>query len=295
MALDAATRQKIKSTYPGFAYLLDIPEIGELLGRAATEGWDVTRLQGQLYATRWWKTHSQTQRNWETLRKTDPAEAQRQRQTRHSEIGTEVRRLGLNLSQNDIALIAERSLQEAWDPSRITQSIVDVSRNGGRGVAAAGDIRATSQDLKALAKQYAVTAAQASFDNWAMMIASGRMTEEGIRAMFVEMAKRRVDPHNENAELRRALDSGLTVRDTYASVISAVAGELELDESAIDLSSGHWGKLLDFEDEKGRQRPMTQTEAIGWARNQSSWQKTNTAKESYAGLADAMTAKWGMR
>lgn len=293
MAIDPAVRARIRKDYPAFAYLLDIPEVGNLLAKATTEGWDTTRLQSQLYATRWWKTHSQTARNWDTLVATDVAEAKRQRAIRISEVSNEVRRLGIKLKQWDIVGIAEGSLRGGWDPTRITQRIVEMGK--GRPLEAAGDIRATMQSLRALGTQYAVSLSNPTLQNWAMAMAKGRLTEDGIRANIVNIAKDRLDPHRQNDELRQALDQGLTVRDTYAGVIEAVAGELEMDPSRVDLTNHFYGALLDFTDEKGTQRPMTQSEAVRWARGQNAWQQTGKAKESYAGLANAMATKWGLK
>lgn len=296
MALDAATRRKIEQQYPAFAYLLDIPEIGNLLGRAATEGWDAARLQGQLYATNWWKSHSQTARQWDTLVQTDPAEVARQRTQRRQEVYNEARRLGINHSAWDIAIIAENSLRQGWTPTQITQQIMRLTKGQkGGGLSAAGEIRGTMDQLRALTKQYAHNVSTSTLQNWAQMIAMGQMTEDGVRAFLVTTVKHRLDPQGDNVTLQRGLDMGLTVRDIYANVIETVANELEIDSSQIDLASGHWGKILDFEDDKGKQRPMTQTEATKWARTQGDWQKTNTAREAYTGLANAMTKTWGLR
>ena len=293
MALDAATRRKIQADYPAFAYLLDIPEIGNLLAKATQEGWDATRLQGQLYATHWWKTHSQTARDWDTLVATDRAEAVRQRAIRIDEVATEVRRLGLKLKQWDIVGIAEGSLRGGWDPTRITQRIIAMGK--GNGLQSSGEIRATIQDLRALGKQYAVNISNATLGNWAMAMAAGRLTEDGVRANIVNIAKDRIDPQRQNDVLRRSLDQGLTVRDVYQGAIQAISGELEIDPSRVDLADHYWGAVLDYVDDKGTQRPMTQTEAIRWARKQPAWQQTTKAKESYSGLANAMTKQWGLR
>jgi hypothetical protein len=293
MALTALQRQEIRRKFPSFAYLLDEPELANLFAQAVEKGWGPGEFQSQLMATRWWKTHSETARNWDTVVATDPAEARRQIGARQIEIANEVRRLGMKLTTNQIGFLATVSLREGWDPTIITRRIIEVGREAG--LAPSGEIRANAQDLKALAKQYAVAVSQSTLNNWAMEMAQGRMTEEGIRAQFVDMAKRRIDPQGENLTLQRALDSGFTVREVYQGVIETVARELEIDQSGIDLTSGHWGKLLDYEDPNGKMRPMTVTEATKWARGQGSWQQTNTAKEAYTGLADAMTSKWGLR
>lgn len=46
-----------RQTYGYMAWALDDAELGPLLTKAATEGWDENRLRGALYATNWFKQH----------------------------------------------------------------------------------------------------------------------------------------------------------------------------------------------------------------------------------------------
>lgn len=293
MALTADQRKRIKQDWPAFYYLLNEPGLERLFERAITEGWGPGEFQSNLMATPWWKSHSQSMRNWDTLVSTDPREAQIQRNQRIQQVSDEARRLGVKGTAWDYAIIAEKSLRYGWASSQVTHEIARLADT--RGLAGSGDIRSSMQTIRALAKNYAVTISNKTLQDWAQAIAVGRLTEDGIRSQIVNIAKSRVDPKGENQVLRNALDSGLTVRDAYAGTIETVAKELEIDPSRIDLTSPYWGKLLDFQDDKGTFRPMNATESVQWARAQSAWQTTNSSKESYAGLANAMTSKWGLR
>lgn len=293
MALTSEQRRRVKSDWPAFYYLLDEPGMERFFEQAITKGWGPGEFQSNLMATPWWKAHSKVTRNWDTLTQTDPREAVRQRNMRRQEVEDEARRLGVKYRPWDIIGIAEASLRSGWTASAITHAISALGDT--RGLAAAGDIRSSMQQLRALASQYAVTISNPTLQNWAQAIATGRLTEDGIRANMVNIAKQRIDPKGDNQVLRSALDQGLTVRDAYAGVIQAVSKELEIDDSRVDFTTPYWGKLLDFQAEDGTQRPMNNTEAVQWARSQSAWQGTNSAKESYAGLANAMTTKWGLK
>jgi hypothetical protein len=293
MALSAEQRARVKKDWPAFYYLLNIPDLERLFERAINEGWGPGEFQSNLMATNWWKSRSKTTRNWDTLVATDPAEAARQRAQRRRDVADEARRLGVKFASWDIALLAEKSLREGWSTAEITHGVVGLGDS--KGIAQVGEIRTTAQSLRALGKQYAVAVSASTLTNWAQEIAMGRLTEDNLRARFADMAKQRIDPQGVNLVLRRALDSGLTVRDAYQGVIETVSNELEIDQSQVDLTSGHWGKLLDYEDGKGNQRPMTQTEAVRWARSQGAWQQTQGSRELYAGLSNAMTTKWGLR
>lgn len=293
MALSSEQRKRIKADWPAFYYLLDQPGMERFFEQAITKGWGPGEFQSNLMATPWWKSHSKVSRNWDTLVATDPREAVRQRNMRRQEVEDEARRLGVNYKPWDIIGIAEQSLRGGLSSQGITHLVAALGDR--RGIAQAGDIRASMQSLRALGKSFAVNISNPTLMNWAQAIATGRLTEDGLRSYVVNLAKQRIDPQNQNKVLRAALDQGLTVRDAYAGVLQSVSHELEIDESRIDLTNPYWGKLLDFEDTKGVQRPMNNTEAVQWARGQDAWQATNSSKEAYSGLANAMTTKWGLK
>lgn len=293
MAISAATRKRIREEFPAFAYLLNEPDVAGVLGRAIEEGWDVGKLQSNLYATSWWRRHSETSRNWSTLVATDPAEAGRRRQEMGNRVANEARRLGVKYRSTDLIIIMETALKRGYTDSQITQAIAHLGRK--RGFAKAGALRANINDLRALGKQYAINLSAPSLQNFAIAMATGRLDEDGLRAYISGKAVQSLDPQGKNEVLRRGINMGLTVRDVYSGVIETVANELEVDDSRIDLADNYWGKLVRYKDEEGVSRPMNETEAIQWARGQTAWQHTNSSKESYAGLANAITTKWGMK
>jgi hypothetical protein len=293
MALSAETRRRIREEFPAFAYLLNEPDVANVLGQAVEQGWDIGKLQANLYRTSWWRRHSETSRNWSTLVATDPAEAGRRRQEMISRVSNEARRLGVKSRGMDLYSIMETALKRGYTDAQITQAIAQLGRR--RGFAKAGALRANIDDLRALGKQYAINLSAPSLQNWAIAMATGRLDEDGMRAYIKGKAVQSLDPSGKNEVLRRGLNMGLTVRDVYSGVIETVANELEVDDSRVDLSDNYWGKLVRFRDEEGVSRPMNETEAIQWARGQTAWQATNTAKEHYSGLANAITTKWGLK
>lgn len=293
MALSPEVRRRIQEEFPAFAYLLREPDVAGVLGRAVEEGWDIGKLQANLYKTNWWRHHSETSRNWSTLVATDPAEAGRRRQEMNSRVANEARRLGVKYRGTDLIIIMENALKRGYTDAQITQAIAQLGRR--RGFAKAGALRANINDLRALGKQYAINLSAPSLQNWAIAMATGRLDEQGMKAYIQGKALQSLDPHGKNETLRRGLNMGLTVRDVYSGVIETVANELEVDDSRIDLSDNYWGRLVRYTDPDGTARPMNETEATQWARSQNAWQQTNGSKELYAGLSNAMTTKWGLK
>src|SRR5258708_1028556 len=121
---DQATTDTARQLYGYLAAYLDDPEVGPLLQQAATEGWDASRLQGALYETNWWKTRSETARQWDALSSTDPATADLQRQQKMYEINQYALQSGARFSWDRMQEIAEHALREGWDSNRLKQATV---------------------------------------------------------------------------------------------------------------------------------------------------------------------------
>lgn len=288
---DPALRQKVAETYPAFAWLLDIPEVGGLLEQAAAEGWDTTRLQASLYATAWWRGTSQTSRNWQTLVNTDPAEAVRQRSLRHSEVADEIRRLGLKLTYEEELWVTEMSLINGNSRAQITQAIVQISRS--HGITDTGTVRQTSQQIRELSKRFAYPVSGATALDWAYNVAAGRMTLEGVEAQMRESAK---DKYGDNINIMRGLDRGMTVWDIMQPVLGRVSEELGISPDGFDLTEGWGAQLVNYRDPKTNQlRLMDDTEATTWARSQERWRNTANGRGLTSQLAGAITEKFGRR
>ena len=289
--MDAATRQRIQAEYPAFAWLLNVPEVGDLLGRAATEGWDVTRLQSQLYATGWWRRTSQTGRNWGTLRATDPAEATRQHGQRYNEIYAERNRLGLQVTAAEMRWIAEVSLSQGLSQEEITRALVGVGRR--RGISDTGTIRQATQEVRALAKSMAYPVGAGTVLDWAYRLAAGSLTMDGVQAQMTEWAKAK---YAKNTQVKAGLERGLTMWDIMQPVIGRVSEELGVGEDTWDLTAGKGSKLVNYQDPAtGELRLMNDAEATTWARSQKEWRKTNNGKALATQLADGITKKFGRR
>lgn len=292
MAIDAALRQRIAEDFPAFRWLLDVPEVGDLLGKAATEGWDITKLQAQLYATRWWRTTTETQRQAQTLRATDPASYQEKLAQQRNLIYQEASRLGVRLHPNEVKWLQVLATDNAWSTAQITKAVAEIVSSKPQRLAG-GELAASIKDVNALVKSYAYGVTEKTKRDWAVKIASGSMTIDGIRSMLADGAKRR---YGDNAALVSAIDQGMTVDEYMAPTAALIAQELELNADAIDWLNPTYNKVLRFTDpSSGTMRTMTDGEAVQWARSQGRWRDTGGGKELASQLVDGLTRKMGAR
>lgn len=292
--MDQATIDRIRTDYPAFASLLDIPDVANLLNQAAVEGWDIGKLQANVYASNWWTTHSESQRNAQILQRTDPGGYGRQVDVKASDIYNEAQRLGWTLSWADALWLGTRALNEGWGPSEITGQIVLHWRNSGAPMGI-GQIAANTRAIQAMGEQYGVSIAETQATKFAADVAAGLQTLDGVKQYFFNQAYFKATVEG-NEQIAQGLQAGYTVWDIVQPTLGLMAEELEIPVNTLSLTKGIGQQMLNYRDPDTNQlRTMTQSEATQLARSQPEWRKTNRAgaivSEGINAISQAMGVK----
>lgn len=114
---------KVRQMFGDLAGMLNHPEVGPILRKAAEEGWDDTRLSGALQQTNYWKTTPDTGRKWSILQQLDPATAKAQTDQQLQVVIDMARAEGVELGDADIRRIAEQSMVNGWSSSQIREQL----------------------------------------------------------------------------------------------------------------------------------------------------------------------------
>lgn len=291
-AVNAEAEARIRELYPHLALYLDHPELGPLLRQAAEAGWSPEQLQGAVWQTEWWRSTSAAARTWDNLGLQDPAEAQRQRDVRRGDVEAEIGRLGLAFEPLDVNHVVETSLRLGMGAGEITRFIISMASTRGFRVSAMGTVQSDANQIMALAKQYLMPLTPAQARDYAMRVASGSLSMDGLTAFFADTARARFV---NDRQMIANLDRGLTVADVLGPVIGTVASELGLDPNAIDPTHPRFSVLLESRQADGSVRSMTPTEARIWARTQPEWDRSEGARSEGTQLATALLDFMGVR
>lgn len=116
-------RDEVARSYGYLAAFLNNPEIGPILTKAAIEDWDEARLTGALTATKWWKTTSDTTRQWDALNKIDPAKAKSQLAQKQTEVTDAADAAGIVLTGLQPHDIAVNALRFGWTPAQLSDAL----------------------------------------------------------------------------------------------------------------------------------------------------------------------------
>lgn len=230
---------QIRSLYPSLAWMLNVPELADLILKAGREEWDSGRIQAALQNTQWWKDRNQSGRAFEELLNTDPATAEQQVSSLKTQIQQFAGRNGFTISEPEAIYIARESLvkgrtQQEWQTNVLTFLTGQKGQKSGP----------TTTSLKALAAEYAVPMSDATLQKWANDMLTGMVDENAFRAYLIEQAKSLFPG------LANALDRGITVNQYVQPYAQIAAQELEINPNSIDWTDPKWSAAIHKVDPK---------------------------------------------
>lgn len=282
---------KILQDYPSLAFLLNDPEIGPLLLEAVNPegGLSPAAFQAKLAQTTWWKTSSASQRQYETLLNTDPAAAAQKKDEWKASVSQQAALAGVKLEGVDLDWWADYFMPRGLMPGdpRLQTQIAQVYATR-PDLRMAGNIAATGAQLKQIAAKYFFPLAESDLTHWETQIAAGRSSVQAFEQEMQRQAAERFPT------LSQQILAGSTPDQLFTVQRNAIANELEIDPSSMDLMSDpRWSKILGVTDEKGGTRPMTYNESIQYARSQDEWKRTANGQKAGADLTMTLLKELG--
>lgn len=305
----------IRENYPTLAFLVNDPEVGQLLKDAVdpNKGFSPQAFQAKLYQTKWFKSRSEAQRSNDILRSTDPGEYKRRITDYTTQLKALSTQLGLNLTPAELSFIANNNVRNGIT-SDSPEARLALSQFAKQSIyknrfLLPGTIKAAVQNVKAtVASQYFLPMDDTEAEEWAVDLALGVRDESAFKAAMQEQAAGRY------MHLRDQLMAGQTMEQIFAGQRAVIAEELEIDPGSIDFTVGKWQKVLGVPAESQTQpvsqtakapnpnnpnapylRPMTLYEAQTFARQDNRWWSTSRGRSADAGMANFMLKTFGAR
>lgn len=286
---DRAVDEWAKENYGHYGLAFNDPEIKKILRQAATEGWSDQRILGALQKTKYWKTHTEAQRRWDTLNSTDKATAKQLVKDTQGNVEAIASRMGVTLGSKSKKLAEHIAKNGITDPQEIQRLIAAEARMGG-GNLGPGDITANVSAIKARASDYGVLLTDQGAFDWAQRLAAGTATQDGVNEYLMQQAKARF---SSNKMIQDALARGQTVRDALDPQIAQIAELLEIDPDTIRLTDPRWSSVMEKQQDDGTFNVMTSADAAAYARGLPEWNKTRNAHESAASFGEALLQRFG--
>lgn len=284
----------IKEQFPYMAWLINDPQIGKILREAVdlNKGFSSQRFEAKIRTTKWWKTHSESQRQWAIKVHTDPASATNARKAFMSQLNLQAARLGVKLNGNELRFMTEIGLQEgrsANDPDTLYQ--LAKLRSSNARYQTTGAIKTSTVRARAMSlSDYFLPMSNSEAHSLGSKVARGVLTDQDVQARLQERAASRF-PH-----LAKRLMAGETMKDMFSGHISTIANELEIAPETIDLANSRWSQVIDVLDPKTNDhRPMSLYETRILARQDPRFWRTMHGQAEDAQMASMMAKTFGAR
>lgn len=263
-------------------------ELNRLFREAVKGQWSPERFQAKLRATKWYQGHSESWRQAETQRLSDPKTYEANIQQRMATMRQQAAAMGANINDKHLRWRAEQSYKLGWNEQQ-TQAVLAPYVKAQNGVlkGAAGQ---TAQQLRSLALANGVRYGDDWYTKAAQSVVSGTKTpqdwEQAIRRQAVSAFP----------QFRDQIEAGMNMDDIASPYKQTMAALLELNGEELDLFDPTIRKALAGRDPKtGAASSKSLWEFENDLRKDARWMQTNNARESFMGTAKTVLDAFGFQ
>jgi len=264
--------QELASQY-GYAMSLfkSNPELEGLFNQAVAETWTPDKFQARLRATNWYKTTSETARNAQVLKSTDPKTYQANVSQVRARVGILATEYGANMTAAAMNKFAESAYQFGYDDNQIRKQLASyIKTQSGRLTGTAGQ---WEREWRQHAADMGLTYSASQYRSWARNVASGRSTVEDVKSR-IGVTAASAYPH-----LKDRIQAGETLADIAEPYKQTMSQLLEVNPEAVTLKDPMLKKALAVKDKDGKPTMQTLYDFENTVRNDQRWLKTNNAQD----------------
>lgn len=230
----APTKAEYATVDGGLGNLLQsVPELRNLLQKAESNDWSLTRFENAVENSDWYQNHSQTARSVIIQRANDPASWQETLNNTIDSINTLAHQLGFDLTPDQAHHIAVTALMSGNDSNQqwLTQALgrrQDFSDTKNLG-SLEGGMANTAAQLQSLAADYGFTWTPAQVAERAQNILTGNQTIDTYQARLQQWAA------SAFPAFRKEILNGATVKDLADPYVNSMSNLLEIDPGKLSV------------------------------------------------------------
>lgn len=221
------------------------PELKTVLANARKNNWDVANFQAAIRNTKWWKARSDAQRQYDTDKANNPAQAARTVAIAKESLAKQAASMGVTVDDAWLNTQAAAIARNGSSPDEVQSVIAAKWWQTFKGTSAqisdttqTGQAAATVGDLRAMAKAYGYPMADDTLERQTYDVLNGHTTTDALQETYRTWAKKQF------AGVADLIDAGQTVEqilDPYATIASQ---ELGISKDQIKATDPKWQRAL---------------------------------------------------
>lgn len=271
------------------AFMKSDKELWGLFKKASDpkNSWTVQRFVAGLKNTGWYKKKSESVRQYELLRTTDPATLAQRRQQMDSQIHDLAAQMGASFPSGSRSRIVDNALKYGWNENQIRDTVAGFIRtvNGVYNGQAGSNI----ESLRQTAWRNGINMAPTTLQNYARQIAMGNAGVKFYQDLIRKQAKSLAP------SFAAEIDAGMDLYDIANPYIQAKAKILEKNPADIDLFDNDVRKALSGKDAAGKPSTMSLWQFEQSLRKNPEWNKTQNAQDSMMSTARKVLQDFGFQ
>lgn len=268
------TPEELAANY-GWAYgfLHSNKDLKGLFEKAVSGQWTPQKFQAELRDTSWWKKTSDTRRQAQMTKATDPATWNAQLDAATIQVKQLAAKVGAAVPEGKLRKLAQSVVEGGLDEDQIRMTLggyVDFTKNG----TLRGEAAMHEYTIKQFAYNNGIKMSDQAIKNQAQRIVRKVATTQDFESDVRSQAKTMFPAYS------LQLDSGSSMRDIAGPYIQAMASELQIPDGSIDVMDPQIKRALNGLDANGKPSGSTLTDFTAQLRNDPRWQKTEQAMNS---------------
>lgn len=265
------------------------PELKKLFDKAVKGQWTADKFQAELRDTKWWKSHSQSEREFLTLKFGDPKSADQKLDQAYVKVRQLANQMGMHESDANLKRMRAWAYDMAargWDEAMLRNTI---GKYVTIGAGAEGEAGEHLLKFKGFAYDMGVTMAGGWYADKIRSVSRGLTTEQDVMDSIRKQAKTLFP------EYAKQIDAGQTMSDIASPYIQSMQSILEVPAGSLGVQDKTIKSALQNKNKQtGANQTMPLWQFENQLRNDPRWRKTQNAQNSLMQVAHQVLSDFGV-
>lgn len=269
-----------------YAFLKSHPELSQLFSDTVANGWDQATFQAKLRDTEWWKQNSDTARQADILKTTDPASYAASVDAAKLQVQQLAATIGAPISDKLASRIAGDAVKYQLDEGglrNILGKYVDFTKG-----TLTGQAGMFENSIKEYASNMGVSVGDQAIKNQAQLIARGLSSPDDYKQLIQQQAISAYPAYEEQ------ILGGQTVKDIASPYIQVAASELGVNPDVLTLDNPLIKSALNSPDQNGQPVGMDLVDFTDRVRKDPQWNMSENAQNQVLGVGHQVLKSFGV-
>ena len=270
-----------------YAFLESNPSLKPLFANAVKEGWTPEKFKAAIRDTSWWKKNSDTMRQAQVTKTTDPATWDAMVNAETIKIRDLAAQVGAAVPAKRMKQLVETALQTNLDEGGLRNVLgqyVNFTKNG----TLQGEAGMHEFTMKQYAADQGIKLDDQTLKNQAQLVIRKVATTQDYESMVRDSAKSMYPSYTQQ------LDAGQTIKDIAAPYMQMMAKELEIPDGDITVFDPVIKQALNGTSSTGKPTGISLTDFGDRLRSDPRWAQTQGAQNSVIGAGHAVLKDMGL-